>query len=177
MKLLLRHLGHGQFAVATTPDLRAAAKVPVGRAQWFEFKTPRSIRQNRFLHAIFTKAWENQRIDRWESAEHLKACALCAVGHCDVFRFDVGADDALRFINLLAGLIERVRGKGSYPLVSHAGDHIQVRVAKSWAFDNLTHEEATAILQPVLEWICSDQGPCPGTDPETLAFEARIEAA
>lgn len=176
MKLLLRHIGDGTFEVATTPDLRVAHKITVGQSAWFEFRTPKSIKQNKFIHAAFTAAWENQRKDRWVSVDHLQAAAFCAVGHCSIIEVDpeIVADE-LRFADLMADLFANLRGKGVNPILAEVGGRLQIRIAKSWG--DATHEQRCVIVDQVLAWFCSEDGPCPGANPDDFFDTAAMESA
>jgi hypothetical protein len=178
VRILLRYLGDGNFTCATGPDRRDADKIGVRNLRWAEIKLPRSVRQNNFIHAVFEQAWLNQQREQWENPAHLKAAAFCAVGHCDIFTWkkrDVG--DVRLFVSALCKFTERVRGVGTYPIMAETPDELQVRVARPWSFDgSLGHEDATKLVDSVLAWLCSKDGPCPGADPDHF-FEAAGSAA
>lgn len=172
MKCMLKYIetkmGKSYFHTITPMDML----IP-GTTYFAEIKQPRSLRQNAFIHVVFERCWHNQRTERWENPEHLKAAALCAVGHCDIIEWAKSEiNDMPLFIDFIALLISRIRGEGTYPILTDVGSHLQVRVARPWRFERLSHEEATKLMDPILNWLCSDAGPCPGVEPAALLKEA-----
>jgi hypothetical protein len=171
VRLLLRHIGEGRFVCASPTDLRLAlAKCPTQQAMWHEVREPRSVKQSRWMHALIRKAFDNQRGDRFESPEHLRAYALCAVGHKKTATMPFPADPEMgrALVGFAQQLIAALVGEGSYAFVRRTDSGLAVDVPKTFAFDKLPHKEATRIVQAVADFLVSEDGPVPGATVEQL---------
>lgn len=172
IRLLMRHIGEGRFVCATATDLRLAlAKCPTQHALWHEVQQPRSAQQNYFIYGLIKKAFDNQQGDRFESADHLMAVALCTVGHKVTTFFPLPDKDArLRqlVIDVVSKLIGALRRQSAFAFVRSTKRGLAVDVPKPWAFDKLKHEDATRLVQEIADWLVSDEGPVPGSSKAQL---------
>lgn len=180
LQLYLAHVGQGVFKAISALDMQLAEeRCPVNRAQIHNIKEDRSNKQNRWFFGLIGKAFENQESERWNNPEHLRAFALCRVGHRDTIPFEFPEQVEPLQLQMLAdfaeALIARVRAQGKYAFVRTIHNGIAVDIPKSWAFDKLEHPEATRLAQEVADWLCTEV--CPGMTPKELFREVEKEAA
>jgi len=163
----------GKLAPATAIDRKKFAdKLTPGHSYWTEITLPRSVKQNRLLFACIEKAWSMQPSDEWSSPEHLRAFAFCAVGYSESVAFEFPASMselvAASFATFASDLLRRARGKGGFAFIRKRQGRLLCEWPKSWAFENLEAPGARKVFDDTLWFLCSDDGPCPGTTPEEL---------
>lgn len=168
MTIMCRHKGGGLFVTATPFDKRLAdEKIPVDQALMHEVRRRRSRKQSRFLFAMCRKAWENQRGSTYDSPEHVRAAAFIACGYKTTAEFDfpegISPAEQSRMIVMAASLGSRLLASDKRPSMRTTKNGFAIDTPRSWAFDiELTHEEATELVQNVLLYLREEV--CPGVD-------------
>lgn len=168
MTLHLKHLGKGTFEAANAYDRQQAlSRFHEGEALFCEIKKPRSSLQNRALFAALNKAWENQRGERWESPEYLRADAFCQVGFKTTIFYELPEDaeateaEMQKLETFVSKVVNDVYAKDSYAFIKRVGDRgVAVDLPRSWQFNVTEHEEATKVMDAVLDFLV--ERVCPG---------------
>lgn len=159
MKIGIQYLGDFLFQARTEKD-RQLVLDNIGQGEFLtlEIEKERSVKQNQTYWAVLTKAWLNQRGERWRSVQELHEGALCGVGHCETVTIDVpdGVPDG--FVPIMAAFTSQVvkqtrgnRGKYAFARITEAG--LAVDIARSWSFPKLKHKDATELFDKVVDWL------------------------
>lgn len=143
-------------------------KFAAGEHVFAKLTRKRSVRQNNLFHALCQAAYDNQRAGpTLPSWEHLKGWLLIQAGHCTVTRFapeELTPRVAAAFRKSFAD-VDFVRdGTGA----------ILMKQARSVAFNETNADEMQAVMNRVVDLICTEI--VPGASPEDL-LQAAKEAA
>ena len=170
----LRHLGDGKFEVTTAYQRQHCnAKFKSDDEIVCSLTKARSNKQSRALFAAIRKAWDNQRENRWEDPEHLRADAFCTVGHKTSIYYELPADveptrkEFRRLEILVSDIVRRHHRSEDFVFVRRTGERgIAIDTPRSCAFERTEHEAATAVFDAVLDFLVEKV--CPGITREQL---------
>lgn len=118
----------------------------------------RSVEQHRRLFALVKAAFMHWPEDHWfrpNDAEHLRKWLLVQAGHCDVTTIHIGpyaVSDALDIV------FRSFKAANEHPFTDIRGSVITLRVARSTAFDKLSHKEACKVYDDLGSVIEEEMG-------------------
>ena len=179
LDIQLRYKGQGVFQTAASLDFRLANdELEAGEMVRARVSRLRSVRQNNLFHALIQAAFDNQRggpdLPSWE---HLKAWLLIQAEHVNEKRVFVGNLSLKEAKAAGTAIAAALRGGSDYVAIAYdPNTHEFVeRSAKSVSFRKVTSDEMAAIMDKVVEIVCTEI--VPGMDPESILNMARSKAA
>lgn len=176
LDLRLEFIGIGMFRTAYHTDFEEAEQsFKVGDKLRAQLTHQRSIRQNNYFHALVQQAWENQRSGkRLPTWRHLRSHLLIMAGHCTEVRVSCKGMPKHLIGPFMLAHARVVKDATQDVEISwdQRAEEIVYRRAKSWSFRETSSDEATKILDRVIDHICTEI--VPGMDVTRFTREARL---